>query len=192
MKKALIIFVRNPEPGKVKTRLAAQIGNEKALAVYIKLLQHTKQVASGADCDKYIFATAPLKDDTWKDFHVESQIEAGLGERMLHAFNLLFKKDYKKVVIIGSDCPELTTTHIEEAFANLEQYDVVIGPAKDGGYYLLGMKTLHTKLFEDKPWSTASVLKDTLHTIDGLNLSCHLLETLTDVDEEKDLPQNWI
>ncbi len=111
---------------------------------------------------------------------------------MSHAFDQLFKKGYEKVVIIGSDCPGLTTNHMEEAFVSLDHHDVVIGPAHDGGYYLLGMKELHPKLFENKNWSTASVFNDTMTTINMLELSCHQLEKLTDVDEEKDIPQGWI
>lgn len=190
MKKALIIFVRKPEAGKVKTRLAAQIGNEKALEVYIKLLQHTKFVALESDCDKYIFATENRDDNTWRGFNIEQQSEGDLGERMAHAFENLFNKNYKKVVIIGSDCPGLSVKHLEEAFGSLNNHDVVIGPAHDGGYYLLGMKKLHKKIFENKNWSTDSVFADSMHTIDKLHLSCFQLETLIDVDEEKDLPDS--
>ena len=191
MKNALIIFVRNPELGKVKTRLAAQIGNARALEIYQKLLQHTKAAALHADCDKYVFATEQLTDNTWKDFTIEQQADGDLGKKMLHAFDHLFKKNYEKVVIIGSDCPTLTTVIIKKAFYELNAKDVVIGPAEDGGYYLLGMKKLHSEIFKDKNWSSDLVLQETLISINSLQLSSHQLETLTDVDEEKDLPLSW-
>lgn len=188
---ALIVFVRNPESGKVKTRLAAQIGNEKALAIYIKLLHHTRDVAEKASGDHYVFATGPLMDDTWKDFTVAQQSEGDLGRKMKQAFDYLFNKGYKNVVIIGSDCPALTTDHINNAFATLKTHDVVIGPANDGGYYLLGMKKLHMPVFEKKQWSTASVLTETIASLNHSTLTYKLLETLTDVDEKNDLPDQW-
>ena len=191
MKNALIIFVRNPELGKVKTRLAAQVGNQKALEVYLKLLQHTKEVALHADCDKFIFATEPLKDETWKDFITAYQVEGDLGKKMCNAFDLLFKKGFERVVIIGSDCPGLSSKHINNAFAELNNVDVVIGPAKDGGYYLLGMKKLHSAIFNGKNWSTNSVYKETIKSFGELQLTFSQLEMLTDVDEVQDLPEYW-
>ena len=190
-KNALIIFVRNPELGKVKTRLAAQVGKEKALEIYIRLLQHTKEVALQTHCEKFVFATESLKDETWKGFKTEYQVEGDLGVKMLDAFDHLLKKNYEKVVIIGSDCPGLLSNHINNAFAELNNFDVVLGPAKDGGYYLLGMKKLHSAIFSGKNWSTDTVFIDTVKSIKALNLTFYQLETLADVDEEKDLPENW-
>ena len=191
MKNALIIFVRNAELGKVKTRLAAQIGNKKTLEIYIKLLQHTRQVAVHADCDKFIFTTEPLQDNTWKDFKVEHQANGDLGEKMLHAFNNIFEKGYEKVVIIGSDCPDLSSPIINKAFEKLVKNDIVIGPAEDGGYYLLGMKKLYPDILKNKNWSTSSVFNDTVETINNLDLTFYQLVTLADVDEEKDIPEGW-
>ncbi len=191
MGKALIIFVRFPQLGKVKTRLAAQIGNENALLIYKNLLEHTRSIAEGADCDKYVFATEPLKNDTWKNFYLEQQIEGDLGERMSYAFDHLFNKNYRKVVIIGSDCPGLTTNHLDEAYSALDHHDVVIGPANDGGYYLLGMKKFQPAIFKNKKWSTASVFEDTIETFRNFELSYMQLQTLTDVDDKKGIPENW-
>ncbi|MEO7265173.1 MAG: TIGR04282 family arsenosugar biosynthesis glycosyltransferase [Ferruginibacter sp.] len=190
-KKALIIFIRKPELGKVKTRLAAQVGAESALDIYKRLLDHTRVIASAAACDKYIFVTEPLQITDWKSFMEEIQISGSLGEKMQHAFLLLFKKGYQKMVIIGSDCPHLQTTHIEKAFELLAHNDLVAGPANDGGYYLLGLKKIYPALFENKPWSTGLVMEETIATAMKLGLSYKLLETLTDVDEEKDLPLSW-
>lgn len=188
---ALIIFVRKPELGKVKTRLAAQIGNERALGIYTRLLEHTISIASTSDIDTFIFMTEQGEDYKYSNFFTEIQTGANLGERMCNASQNVFKKGYRKVVIIGSDCPGLESSHIEEAFQQLNNYDITIGPAYDGGYYLLGMKKLHTLLFENKNWSTASVLADTIDNITTLSLSSYKLETLRDVDQEQDLPEGW-
>lgn len=191
MKRALIIFVRNPQLGKVKTRLAAQIGDEKALLVYGRLLEHTRKVALDSNCTKYVFVTEPLAIDSWKIFREMEQIGESLGERMFHAFQSVFEKGYDQVIIIGSDCPGLTPAHIHHAFESLERYDAVVGPAQDGGYYLLGLNGLYREIFENKAWSTSSVFTDTMNSIDQLKLSCKVMELLTDVDLEEDLPDDW-
>ncbi len=191
MKKALIIFVRNPEIGKVKTRLAAQIGNDKALTVYKKLLAHTKSVAAAMNCDVFVFTTEALQDAQWNKFIIEQQRGNELGQKMQKAFETVFAKGYGKAVIIGSDCPGLSTSHVQQAFDFLNASEVVIGPAKDGGYYLLGMKRLHQILFQINTWSTTTVFDETIALINASRLSFKQLETLTDVDEEKDLPDEW-
>ena len=190
MKEAIIIFVRNPELGKVKTRLAAKIGNEKALEVYIKLLEHTRDILSGLEADKFVFGTEPFNLH-WRGCINEIQTSGDLGSRMSNAFHLVFAKGYDRVIIIGSDCLELTKHHIEEAFAALNENDIVIGPATDGGYYLLGMKKLHGQLFENKSWSTDLVFRQTMDSINQSGLPIFSLEWLNDIDTEKDLPANW-
>lgn len=195
MKNALIIFVRHPELGKVKTRLAASIGDEGALHVYKLLLAHTLDVSSATDADKFIFYTeGVVANDMWlKDRYFKcSQAGGDLGNRMLNAFQTVLSKGYEKAIIIGSDCFELNTSIVEEGFKELENHDVVIGPANDGGYYLLGMKAIHKQLFENKKWSTETVYRDTEQTIKELHLSPHILPTLNDVDEEKDVPLEWL
>jgi rSAM/selenodomain-associated transferase 1 len=191
MKEALIIFVRSPELGKVKTRLAAQIGKDNALLVYKKLLTHTKSVAAALPCDVFIFAADALQDEQWNKFIIEQQSGDDLGKKMLHAFKTVFEKGYKKSVIIGSDCPELSASHVKQAFKILDDTDIVIGPAKDGGYYLLGMKKIYKALFQINTWSTATVFDETIASINASQLSYKELEALTDVDEEKDLPDEW-
>lgn len=190
MKEALIIFAKNAEAGKVKTRLAATIGDEKALSVYLQLLSHTASVTSNLPMDKFVFySNQIIKDDAWDDavFYKELQKGNDLGERMENAFENLFEKGYRKIVIIGTDCPELTAGIITNAFTCLETRDVIIGPALDGGYYLLGITQLHASLFQNIPWSTSTVLKDTTDRCRALNLNYRLLPTLNDIDEEKDL-----
>jgi len=117
----------------------------------------------------------------------EKQHGNSLGERMNNAFNNVFEKKYSKAIIIGTDCPALTEKVINDAFEKLNNYDVVIGPANDGGYYLLGMKKLHQQLFKNINWSTETVFDATINICNNLNLSYCLLPVLNDVDEEKDL-----
>ena len=193
MKNALIIFVRNPERGKVKTRLAADVGNEKALDIYKELLQHTFNIASQVKADKFIFYHEKiLQHDIWNafDFHKKLQDSGDLGDKMKTAFQELFTIGYKEVIIIGSDCLQLTPAIIEDGFTMLKENDAVIGPAKDGGYYLLGMGTLQEFIFENKAWSTASVFAQTMANLQQHQLTVGLLPQLTDVDTEEDWLQS--
>jgi len=186
----LMIFVKKPEAGKVKTRLAATIGNEKALQVYLQLLERTREVTQPLLCHKKVYYTPEIvNDDLFENQYYQKalQQEGDLGKRMQAAFENAFAQGYEKVCIIGSDCYELDTDILKEAFARLNEKDLVIGPATDGGYYLLGMNKMNTFLFRNKDWSTPSVLSDTLDDIKEANLSLTLLPVLTDIDEEKDL-----
>ena len=190
-KKALIIFARNPELGKCKTRLAKTIGDEAALDVYKFLLNHTADISKQVDADKYVFYSENIqKNDLWDDVIFRKKLQKGndLGERMLNAFNELFQMGYEKVAIIGSDLLELDAETINLAFSQLDHFDYVIGPAQDGGYYLLGMKHLYLKLFENKAWSTSTVLTDTLNDIK--NSKVHLLKELNDIDTFEDLKKH--
>lgn len=189
-KQALLIFTKNPEAGKVKTRLAATVGNEAALAIYNQLLQHTVSETENLPVDKFVFyADYILHEDVWinNGYYKEVQYGNDLGERMCSAFDFAFQKGYEQVVIIGTDCPEISSATIINAFASLERNDVVIGPAEDGGYYLLGMKQLHSGLFEQIQWSTPTVLANTISKIKRLHLTHHLLPVMKDIDEEQDL-----
>lgn len=191
----LILFVRNPELGKVKTRLAASVGNEQALRVYKLLLNHTHTITAGLNCTKYVYyAEDVMPVDLWDKGNFKKAVQSGndLGERMFNAFQSAFDDGYQKVVIIGSDCFQLSTELIISAFDALTQYDAVIGPAEDGGYYLLGLKTLVPAIFKEKTWSTNSVCHDTIKDIESLNLSYKLLPTLNDVDEAADLQRSNI
>ncbi|WP_298517077.1 TIGR04282 family arsenosugar biosynthesis glycosyltransferase [uncultured Kordia sp.] len=184
----LMTFTRNPELGKVKTRLAKGIGEKAALEVYIKLLEHTKSVLQKINTDKCVWYSVSVRqNDIWPDdsYQKKAQIGNDLGERMLHAFKDAFQQHYEKVIIIGSDLYDLQPKHIEEAIEALNSNDIVLGPAQDGGYYLLGMKTLHEKAFAPKKWGTETVLADTMSDLD--NQSIHLLETLNDIDHAEDL-----
>lgn len=187
----LIIFIKNPEKGKVKTRLAETVGAEKALEIYHKLVDYTYSVVEPVDADKEIWFSRFIPDGNGLGggkFSKKLQEGKNLGERMSKAFREAFEKDYEKVVIVGSDCAELTTDLIKEAYEQLDEHGLVVGPAEDGGYYLLGMNRFHAQLFEGLPWSTAGVLSQTLAIADELSLKVHLLPELNDVDYEAD----WI
>lgn len=194
MKQALITFIRNPELGKGKTRLAKDSSKEYALEIYIKLLEHTRQVCEQAEAIRYVFYADYINEnDNWDmdNFEKKLQIEGGLGEKMRNAFSTVFNDDCDKAVIIGSDCPEITSEVIEGAFSALNDHDFVIGPSTDGGYYLLGMKKLFKPIFENKIWSTETVLADTKKDIAEAGFTLKLLEPLTDVDHLEDVPDRW-
>jgi uncharacterized protein len=192
-KNAIIIFVRNPELGKVKTRLAGEIGTERALAVYRELLQHTHDTVLRCIADKFVFyADTVIENDLWENEFFEKKGQNGhdLGTRMSNAFAEVFNMGYKSVLIIGSDCPELVTGLLDKAFAELETIDVVIGPAADGGYYLLGLNEPSPLLFENKEWSTGSVLDTTVRDTLKSRKKYFLLPRLADVDTKADM-DNW-
>ncbi len=191
MKTALILFVRNPVLGKVKTRLAKTAGDTAALAIYKALLRHTNVVAKSMQCDKYVFYADNIAEyDIWENTIYQKKLQAGndLGARMHAAFEALFSKGYQHICIIGSDCYELTTATIQQAFNALLQNDVVIGPSADGGYYLLGLSCMQPSLFKDIAWSTSKVLEQTIAACIAAGCSHRLLATLHDIDTEED----WI
>jgi rSAM/selenodomain-associated transferase 1 len=188
MKDALIIFVRNPVSGKVKTRLAATMGNEKALAVYRFLLSHTKNITENTSPVKFIYyADFINENDLWNGYTKKMQQGNDLGERMKNAFETVLELGYKKVCIIGSDCYDLNATIITHAFKSLDLFDTTLGPATDGGYYLLGMQAPIKNIFDNILWSTDKVFTQTEKLIKQQQHSLHLLPALNDVDEEPDI-----
>ncbi len=190
MKYALIIFLKNPIKGKVKTRLAATIGEQAALEIYLQLVKHTLSVALEVDAHCFVFFSDTEDEAVMPDaekFKAAVQHGENLGERMLNAFATVFNKGYKKIIIMGTDCPDINSDLLEEAFLRLDETDVIFGPALDGGYYLLGMKKLITGLFFHVPWSTNAVLKQSMSICKSLNKSYVLLKELSDIDKEEDL-----
>lgn len=187
----IMVFVRNPVLGKVKTRMAKKIGNKTALQIYKMLLLYTEKVVyQTRRCDRAVFYSDFIeKEDIWHDTVYQKYVQEGndLGERIKNAFSLAFSKGYKNVIIIGSDCVEVTEAIFEDAFLKLNSNEVVIGPANDGGYYLLGIKSLHKELFENILWSTENVLLDTMNVCKNLNLKYFLLPSLSDVDTEESI-----
>lgn len=185
----LIIFIKNLEKGKVKTRLASTLGDKEALNVYKKLTNYTREVASAVKADKQVWYSSFIpKADEWdgEEFIKELQEGADLGQRMKHAFKSAFDKEYQKVVIIGSDCAELTPDLLNLAYQKLEKNELVAGPSEDGGYYLLGMNAFYGDLFEGIQWSTSKVLSQTLQKAKELALDFELLPERNDVDYEED------
>ena len=187
-KEQLIIFTRNPELGKCKTRLAKTIGDVNALEVYKMLLQHTNSVAKQVRGDKAVYYSVQIRqEDSWDSRIYSKHKQDGdtLGRRMQNAFKTSFDHGYDKAVIIGSDLYDLKPNHIEEAYDLLDKNDVVIGPASDGGYYLLGLKFVIPDLFENKLWGTNSVFNDTLNDLENKRVG--LLEELNDIDVYDDI-----
>jgi rSAM/selenodomain-associated transferase 1 len=190
MNKALLVFLKNPVPGKVKTRLARRIGNEAVLKVYLQLLKYTGETTGNFSGHKRLYYSdfIPAKDVFFPNKEgMVLQDGENLGERMQKAFQETFREGYEKAVIIGTDCMQLKPGHIQSAFDSLDNCDVVIGPAKDGGYYLLGLKKTYLELFEGKSWSPPLVLKETIHSLTSLGLKHTLLPVLPDIDVYDDL-----
>ena len=188
-KAVLIIFLKNPVRGKVKTRLAETVGPDKALRIYHQLLAYTRDLANSLEVKKQVWYSEHAEErDGWDPATCTLKVQQGddLGEKMKNAFVEAFREGCKPVVIIGSDCAELTEGLLIQAFDSLVHNDVVIGPSEDGGYYLLGMNAHHPDLFEDIPWSTPDVLSKTLIKVKQKGLDLCLLPELNDVDLESD------
>jgi uncharacterized protein len=184
----LLIFIKNPIKGKVKTRLAATLGDSTALLIYEKLCAYTREIVLPIYGKKMVFYSDFIEyDDEWKTADFDKRIQRGdnLGEKMKNAFAEVLRTN-SKAIIIGSDCATLNENIINDAFQLLEDQDIVIGPAKDGGYYLLGMKQLYPSLFENIAWSSDTVFASTLAEVKKLNLTYGILPTLSDIDTEQD------
>jgi rSAM/selenodomain-associated transferase 1 len=185
----LILFLRNPIPGRVKTRIAERTGNKIALAVYYELLSATIAKSAKVKADRVIYFS-DYNDESIlpaDDFETCTQVGNDLGERMKNAFSASFTKHYSRIVLIGSDCYELSPEIIYESFTKLSDHDCVIGPAYDGGYYLIGLSKEIPELFRNIPWSSASVFNQTVKVINKRKLSCYHLKTLHDVDTLDDV-----
>jgi rSAM/selenodomain-associated transferase 1 len=185
LKNALIIFIKNPVKGRVKTRLAKELGEDEALNVYHILCDLTRKAALHFQGDKYLFYSDEVVfEDGWDETHFIKHKQEGqdLGERISNAFKNVIGR-YESMLIIGSDCPYLKEIHLKQAIDKLQECDCVMGPAADGGYYLLGIKKMIPGLFSDKSWSEGSLLAETKACLNSLNQSYFFLETLEDVDD---------
>lgn len=186
----LILFVKNLVPGKVKTRLAREIGVDRALNVYEHLIDHTCFIAEKVQATRMVFYSDYLETgDIFSHDLFKRHVQRGetLGDRMIDAFQRGFDSKFKKVVLIGSDCYSLNEKHLEKAFKALDKDDAVVGPAKDGGYYLIGLKAPHPELFDGKTYSHPLVLQELQDSLEQHKLSFTLLEKLADIDTLKDL-----
>lgn len=190
----LIIFIKNPELGKVKTRIAATVGDEKALAIYHQLLDILKKTLLPLEgVSTHLFFSERVEEtEMWlgDKFQKNVQVRGDLGHKMKTAFDEVFsgcdQLTSNKVVIIGSDCPEINGEILADAFRMLDTSDVVLGPTYDGGYYLLGMNAYHPFLFDGVSWSTELVMEETLSIILSHRLTYALLPKLSDIDTEAD------
>jgi rSAM/selenodomain-associated transferase 1 len=191
MLKNLIVFIKNPVIGTVKTRLAKSIGDESALQVYRDLMEKSRKETQEVSADRFLFYSKEIKADNWstEHFYKQLQAEGDLGFKMKSAFAEVIKKN-SKTIIIGSDCYDLTSTIIETAFKELDSNDLVIGPANDGGYYLLGINKFMPELFEEIEWSTEVVLQQTLEKAKQLELKVKCLQELIDIDNIDDLKKS--
>lgn len=192
---AIVIFVRNPISGQVKTRLAKDVGDERALSIYVHLLQHTLEVTRSLSFRKFIYYADEVSDyDLWSvpGYTKRKQNGVDLGERMHNSFNELFDQGFTRIILIGSDCLQLKTETLEAAVALLETNAAVIGPASDGGYYLLGLHKFYPDLFINKAWSTNRVFAETIDDFINQGISYALLEELNDIDDITDLEENGI
>ncbi len=188
-KDLLIIFARPPVEGKVKKRLAATLGQAAALRIYRKLLKHTFTLANqaGTPCRTYYAEQPPAH--TEQPYTLQQGHE--LGERMLHAFRKELK-NFERVCLIGSDCPYIRPEDLQAAFDALTNHDVVLGPASDGGYYLIALKQPLATLFTGIDWGTDRVLQQTLEVCRQQGYSFYLLNTYSDVDRPEDIPSGWL
>jgi rSAM/selenodomain-associated transferase 1 len=192
--RCLLFFIKNPEKGKVKTRLASAIGDEMAVKLYKRFLLEMLSTLNRGTFLFYLYfypgdSLNDLKDWLGDQYLYAPQMGENLGERMKNGFMEAFSMNFKRVVLIGSDIPDLPLEFIEEAFSALRNYDVVIGPAVDGGYYLIGSRneTFYPKMFEGIPWSTERVLEGTVKILEQAGLTVHLLKPLRDIDTIEDL-----
>lgn len=190
MKDKVIIFIKNLTLGKVKTRLAASIGDESTLKIYSNLVEHTLSILLPIDVEKICYLSENIDHELPlipENFLIKKQQGVLLGERMANAIEMEFNIFTKKIILIGTDCPEINQTIILKAFDELDHHDVVIGPAIDGGFYLIGLKKYHNSIFKNIIWSTNSVLLKTIENCQEASLSYYLLPPLSDLDDINDL-----
>jgi rSAM/selenodomain-associated transferase 1 len=186
----LIVFLKAPRPGAVKTRLAATLGAVEACAAYRRLVETLLRQLAALENVELCFSPDDAGSEitgwaqpTWP---LTTQGSGDLGHRLNQAFRRAFDEGAKSVVIIGSDCPEVSASDIQAAWTALLSHDLVLGPATDGGYWLIGLRTHRPELFADVPWSTNGVLRATLERSRAAGLRAHLLRELSDVDTAAD------
>mmetsp|Transcript_14809 Transcript_14809/g.31820 ORF Transcript_14809/g.31820 Transcript_14809/m.31820 type:complete len:224 (+) Transcript_14809:46-717(+) len=200
---SLVVFARLPVPGKVKTRLAAGIGPEGACEFYRACAEHVLRESSRCEDTRRVvfFSDESERTDVekWvekvdKEMEVACQAQVSdLGERMSAALGEVLNQGASKAVIIGTDIPDLNADLIQKALRVLDANDVVLGPAADGGYYLLGLKKVHTEIFKGVRWSTSDVLQSTVDNAAAAGIRVapvDTLPTLRDIDTVEDL-REW-
>ena len=192
----MIVFIRYPEPGKSKTRLIPALGPRQAADLHRKMTEYTLSWArrweerfSGSLQVQFTGSgEEPFLEWLGSDLSYRPQSEGDLGERMHEAFRRAFQERMEKAVIVGTDCPRLNEDLCRKAFEELDRNEVVLGPAKDGGYYLIGLRRPIKDLFREIPWGTGEVLAKTRGIAQNLGIRVFLLEPLEDVDRPEDVP----
>jgi len=193
LKNALIIFIKTPIPGLVKTRLQPDLSKEESAELYaafLKDLDHRLYNQQGFTCWYAVSPENFHKNDLDQIIHMDNyflQYGSDLGKRMDHAFQFLFSKGYEKIVLIGSDLLSITSDTIRQALEGLESEDCILGPSKDGGYYLIALFQLYSEIFENLPWSTSKVLEKTIEILNKKELTYALLPEHEDIDTYKEL-----
>jgi rSAM/selenodomain-associated transferase 1 len=186
----LIVFVKAPRHGAVKTRLAKTLGASAALDIYNNLVRSVlgtfsehRQLEVCYSPDDALDEIKPWLRPNWT---ARPQGPGDLGQKMFRSFCYAFGHGTRKAIIIGSDCPELTTQDIQQAAASLDHHDLVLGPSEDGGYWLIGLKKTQSELFQNMPWSTYKVLDETIRRATALKLRIYALRVLRDIDTADD------
>lgn len=192
LENVLIIFMKYPEPGLVKTRLAKDIGKQKASLLYRLFVEAVLKGTQDRRFARIIFYWPPEKKiqiRNWigSDLEIYPQKGVDLGERLSHAFKFAFEKRAKRVIAIGTDCPTLESRVIVEAFRRLKDSSCVLGPALDGGYYLVGLSSFYPELFKGIPWGQNTVLEKTKDKIKNSGLKFSILKPYPDIDSLADL-----
>lgn len=193
----LVVFVKEPRAGAVKARLAARIGPDLAAAVYRAMAEEAlrRTAPQREEYERVVFFAPPEARGGVEEWlpgeSLHPQEGRDLGERMAHAFEEAFARGARRVALAGSDVPGLVREDVREAFASLDHHDLVLGPAADGGYYLIALARREPDLFREIAWSTSAVLASTLERAARRTLGVRVLRTLGDVDTAEDLAADW-
>ncbi len=192
MKTCLIIFAKEPELGRVKTRLAGHVDGIKVIEFYKEFVRNTIALAKNVPSDEKLLAYDSSGDPGFirsikGDLSLFKQEGSDLGERMHNAFLYSERSGNEATVIIGSDSPDLPSEYINKAFNSLEESDIVIGPSRDGGYYLIGLKQPDEKIFKDISWSSDKVFSKTMENIENIGKMVLLVDEWYDIDTPEDL-----
>lgn len=195
MENGLIIFVNNLEKGKIKPQLADEIGEEKLLDVYRYLLKYTAEIATTCHCNRFVFYSSYIHiADSFDDHCFTKFLQEGesFRERVKNAFEKVFDLGIKKACIIQSDCSDLTPDVLDDAFRQLDQYDIVLGPTLQGDNYMVGMKKLYPQLFSGANEETDYVLKDIAESAQKMQLKYFTLPQLNTIITLEDLKESSV
>jgi uncharacterized protein len=194
MSSIIVLFAKAPAEGQVKSRLASSLSETVATELYKCFVEDTvSMLRSGSHQFKIYYY--PPESETFmvhwlgKDFNYAIQKGVDLGERMDNAFTEEFRAGHKKVILMGSDIPDLPGSLLDDALDSLDSHDAVLGPSRDGGYYLIGFNanSFNHRVFQDIRWSTSAVFRQTMSVLQQANSRVHLLRELRDIDVVEDI-----